>query len=1169
MFLFDLNPENAPLTQGSTLTQNGETLVQRKSSFPYNALDLNGTTQSAQVSGFKLLGAETLSVCCSFKAAPNEAGMLVCRQNDDGIQWSSWVSNNKVYVQLQNGSNGRRLETTSSNLTDSTWKHVVFSIFQDNTCQMFVNGSSETMIINYSSGSLTGITFPISTPMSIGYRTYPGYQTYLQGQIAFAGIAYGQDLTLNAAELYTKKTWDEFSPSLQAKFVAFYELSNWKGHFGKEYIDRAGKNGPLVPSGSPTFTGTGAEIIDSGKDHDYLYNAATLDGTNDYFSVPSTSTFDMSGDFTLNCWLKTSNEIDPVYLLDKTSGAYCQIVLKATSRNTVDIWASGSSPNPLSLVMPSSCTSGSWHMLSVRRSSGVVTAYIDASEGTPSAAYTYDLTRTAQLNIGGSTADSSYPDIKLAFWSFHTRALSGTQITELYRSGSHTTWADLSPSFKVGCIAFYELSNWHGHTDFELIDRAGISGALAAVGGPTYTPAGATVLDNYNGYEVPYYVKMQASHGIDNLQGRQSTVTAVGGISANGPTLNGYPTWLFDNVDDGIKITGSDTVGVFNGTEWHVFAVFKHLTAESFGPLFTVSNLVTAYTGTGYSGLNPRDTDIVNTNTGLFLSNSSVSAHQTLNDSTDIGDGWHIVHVFRRGRTAGFSYDDGPEVTYIPSSMYAEYDTFGIACLFRQTDGVNGNNFANLNVADLRVAGFLTERQEKAVYQDLKQRYFESAPIPSSARVLWQIGDLVDRSQSNASPLIEGVAPTPVDTNAPNPGLYFNGTNQTTRWLISGLSTFDHHDFTVFLVANSTTNISDGGISWSMGNASQSVQFYVANSLYSSRAMLQAETPSGNQYGNGSQVVTAGKTHVYRFRVTPTTLYLSVDGQVEVSLAANVAGQSAMTRIGLACQATPTPVYFDELTVYEHSVIKNAGVTMDQLQRESLRLVNKYKEIKTAPMMIPSLGLWVSADKGFTDQSQSQATMVNVGDVPIVQNALNGYPVFTFNGSSQRLQTENSALLAEITQAGDFEIFIVGKVDVENAWPALVGITATSSYHITAYPQGSVDGVYIAYGSSPNTQFRDTTADVYSKFGIVRARQSGGATSLQVDNNAIISTNSGGSNSIPTSMLRINIGGMSYVAGGATYSLNGKIAEVLIFKEALTQYQRSSVYTYLKTKYNI
>lgn len=215
---------------------------------------------------------------------------------------------------------------------------------------------------------------------------------------------------------------------------------------------------------------------------------------------------------------------------------------------------------------------------------------------------------------------------------------------------------------------------------------------------------------------------------------------------------------------------------------------------------------------------------------------------------------------------------------------------------------------------------------------------------------------------------------------------------------------------------------------------------------------------------------------------------------------------------------------------------------------------------------IPSSGLhlWLRADAGIVPASGSQifqwqdqsgngrnATMATVSRQPsLVGSAINGRPVVRFFGAQ-------SMYLDIFTQPTTFSVFVAGKNSL-----------ASESFSMILGPGGNSPNDQLRWENGSQALFVTQNAQtiITSSIGNTRvyhalsARYDGSTMNFYRDGNATSSTSF--STSAPWTIASI----------GSYYSSNfmvGDLAEVILYDRALSEAERASVNSYLRSKYNL
>jgi hypothetical protein len=169
------------------------------------------------------------------------------------------------------------------------------------------------------------------------------------------------------------------------------------------------------------------------------HGALSFNGTSDAVVISDVSVWDFgTGDFTMSTWFKTSNINTDQTIMDVGKyGVGVDIIYGSTS-DTIDLYVGNDSGNYQH--GPFSPVADTWYLLTARRISGVKEVYINGSilrTGYASAANiqtTFGVRLGDSIHIPGTIPlNGSLDDVRI-----YNRALTSTEILELYNSGSGT-----------------------------------------------------------------------------------------------------------------------------------------------------------------------------------------------------------------------------------------------------------------------------------------------------------------------------------------------------------------------------------------------------------------------------------------------------------------------------------------------------------------------------------------------------------------------------------------------------------------------------------------------------------------------------------------------------------------------------------------------------------
>ena len=203
---------------------------------------------------------------------------------------------------------------------------------------------------------------------------------------------------------------------------------------GDHVGDRSGNgnHGTLNVGGGDNVNGKWVEGV-RGK-------ALEFDGVDDYVVVNDDNTLDLSDEFTIHSWIRSSDttnsggKVRRVLTKGGNDGSRnWQIIAGATdSQFSYDSTGSGSQTNLYSGVK---LTDGSWHLVSVTRNNAdLTTIYIDGISKN-SATISTDFTSTYEIYIGRlADSDSGYFNGRIDEVSIYDQALSAKEISAHYKN---------------------------------------------------------------------------------------------------------------------------------------------------------------------------------------------------------------------------------------------------------------------------------------------------------------------------------------------------------------------------------------------------------------------------------------------------------------------------------------------------------------------------------------------------------------------------------------------------------------------------------------------------------------------------------------------------------------------------------------------------------------
>jgi len=231
----------------------------------------------------------------------------------------------------------------------------------------------------------------------------------------------------------------------------------------------------------------------------FSLNTALLDGSTQYFAAGNPAALQITGDFTASIWVKmdavsgssqvffsksnsTSNEQS--WMIYYTGGATEFRGAISTNGSAFDVAPEGGVP-----------VVSTWYNLVLTYDGSNARLYTNGVlDDAP--AYTAGINNsTANVRVGrrGDTGSPLYFDGSVAFPKIWDRALSQTEVTELYNDGNPKCFDLLGSGLKTNLVYSPTLSNWNGATGSELVDNSVSSITTTNQGTTPFTGTGLSV----------------------------------------------------------------------------------------------------------------------------------------------------------------------------------------------------------------------------------------------------------------------------------------------------------------------------------------------------------------------------------------------------------------------------------------------------------------------------------------------------------------------------------------------------------------------------------------------------------------------------------------------------------------------------------------------------
>jgi len=304
---------------------------------------------------------------------------IVLLSSSDG----STLNANSMMVQVYNNGNKIVLLTPTNSVPKNTWIHFAVQYSSSSGWSIYLNGKSQTLTAHTGSASST---------------TYGWYTTSGNGSQGNLNIGYRDSGAGSAQTTVADIKW---TPSIQyssnftpptSSSSSTNALVHFKGT-DASIIDKSQvANLELVGN----TVGTTAQVKFAGS------KSMAFDGTGDYIKVSSPVLDFGTGDFTIECWARTTNTVNNGVFTLSTSH-FTQnnprgiAVAFYTNFHNWMLYANGTTTNSARSHTPSTNT---WYHIAVVRTGGYTKLYIDGTE-IESRADTKDYSNHTALAIGG------------------------------------------------------------------------------------------------------------------------------------------------------------------------------------------------------------------------------------------------------------------------------------------------------------------------------------------------------------------------------------------------------------------------------------------------------------------------------------------------------------------------------------------------------------------------------------------------------------------------------------------------------------------------------------------------------------------------------------------------------------------------------------------------
>ncbi len=396
----------------------------------------------------ELDGETKMTFSCWIKPT-NATTSVIVSIKDSGITEQFRVifhSSRYIVIRTYTG-NGRDTRTANSSITLNVWTHISFcldfALSSGSRGKIFINGVDATSAdsmnqtsINTSGGGLR-----------IGARDVSSLLPFT-GLIDEVAIWSGTDLRNDVATIYNNgEPTDLNNNGLTAPttWQRMGDLSTWNG---TSWIMRDVNGG---------YVNRSINMVEANRTTDVPPNpfvntkSISLDGVDDFVSVPNSTSLQFAESMSVSAWFKTSDNGGQMVIAGRGhiySTTLSSWVLFRRTNNGIGVQLR--SGNAFQYVLSTSNTynDGLWHHVIFTRniSSGNLKLYIDGLLQNTTSGVTSDLNNVTQnTTIGADTQSAEYFLGNIDEVSIFNSELSASDVTSIYNSGVPNDISSLSP----------------------------------------------------------------------------------------------------------------------------------------------------------------------------------------------------------------------------------------------------------------------------------------------------------------------------------------------------------------------------------------------------------------------------------------------------------------------------------------------------------------------------------------------------------------------------------------------------------------------------------------------------------------------------------------------------------------------------------------------------
>ncbi len=332
------------------------------------------------------------------------------------------VNKGRVSARLVNNAGTVLLNSVNGTIIafDGNWHHIVW-VDDGGSCQLYVDGVLDSTDFDYT--PVGSFTFNRTSVGALYRTTASAFCKSKFDQVRTWSVALTQEEVTN---LYLRN----YKPSIPELEWLFDEGS------GSSATDSSGNGNTGTISGATYLSDVPLRRRFKARD---MKSSLKFDGSNDVVTVANHADLQITGDFTLGCWLNLDSYANNASLISKfANDNNCEYHWRINQTSGVFYLQQGSGSGQLNYTGASKVPLHKWVHVVVVKNSSNVTYYIDGVAGTPlSTSATVIVSTNADVYLGGRNDSSLYLPGKMREAFICNEDLTQSEIRSIFYDGDY------------------------------------------------------------------------------------------------------------------------------------------------------------------------------------------------------------------------------------------------------------------------------------------------------------------------------------------------------------------------------------------------------------------------------------------------------------------------------------------------------------------------------------------------------------------------------------------------------------------------------------------------------------------------------------------------------------------------------------------------------------